>query len=122
MNKVTPPLSACIKLLSKAKVLCVGDIILDKFVYGDVERISPEAPIPVFNIKSDKLMLGGAGNVASNLSGLGAKTRFITVIGNDLAGNDVKKLITSIPNMTATLIHEKKRRTSIKTRYIAGGQ
>jgi D-beta-D-heptose 7-phosphate kinase / D-beta-D-heptose 1-phosphate adenosyltransferase len=122
MDKATPPLRECIKLLSKAKVLCVGDIILDKFVYGDVERISPEAPIPVFNIKSDKLMLGGAGNVASNLSGLGAKTRFITVIGNDLAGNDVKKLITSIPNMTATLIHEKKRRTSIKTRYIAGGQ
>jgi D-beta-D-heptose 7-phosphate kinase / D-beta-D-heptose 1-phosphate adenosyltransferase len=122
MNKVTPPLSACIKLLSKAKVLCVGDIILDKFVYGDVERISPEAPIPVFNIRSDKLMLGGAGNVASNLSGLGAKTRFITVVGNDLAGNDVKKLITAIPNMAATLISEKERRTSIKTRYIAGGQ
>ena len=122
MDKATPPLRECIKLLSKAKVLCVGDIILDKFVYGDVERISPEAPIPVFNIKSDKLMLGGAGNVASNLSGLGAKTRFITVIGNDLAGNDVKKLIAAIPNMTATLIHEKERRTSIKTRYIAGGQ
>ena len=122
MNKSTLALTACVESLSKAKVLCIGDIMLDRFVYGDVERISPEAPIPVFNISSDKLMLGGAGNVASNLSGLGAKTRFITVVGNDLAGHDIKKLITKIPNTTATLIQEKERRTSIKTRYIAGGQ
>ena len=122
MDKATLSLRVCIELLSKAKVLCVGDIILDKFVYGDVERISPEAPIPVFNIKTNKLMLGGAGNVASNLSGLGAKTRFITVVGNDLAGSDVKELITATPNMNSTLIAEKERRTSIKTRYIAGGQ
>ena len=122
MDKATLSLRASIELLSKAKVLCVGDIILDKFVYGDVERISPEAPIPVFNIKTNKLMLGGAGNVASNLSGLGAKTRFITVVGNDLAGSDVKELITATPNMNSTLIAEKERRTSIKTRYIAGGQ
>lgn len=122
MNKSTLALTACVESLSKAKVLCIGDIMLDRFVYGDVERISPEAPIPVFNIKSDKLMLGGAGNVASNLSGLGAKTRFITVVGNDPAGHDIKKLITEIPNTTAILIHEKERRTSIKTRYIAGGQ
>ena len=67
-------------------------------------------------------MLGGAGNVASNLCGLGAKTRFITVVGDDLAGRNIKKLISDTPNTTATLIIEKERRTSIKTRYIAGGQ
>lgn len=122
MNETPSSLTACINWLSNAKVLCIGDVMLDKFVYGDVERISPEAPIPVFNIKSDKFMLGGAGNVASNLSGLGAKTRFITVVGNDMAGNSIKELIATIPNITSTLISEKERRTSIKTRYIAGGQ
>jgi len=96
--------------------------MLDRFVYGDVDRISPEAPIPVFNTQSEKLMLGGAGNVASNLSGLGAKTRFIAVIGNDPAGQNIKRLITKILNTKATLIREKGRRTSIKTRYIAAGQ
>ena len=122
MDETPHSLTNCIDLLQKAKVLCIGDVILDKFVYGDVDRISPEAPIPVFKINSDKLMLGGAGNVASNLCGLGAKTRFITVVGDDLAGRNIKKLISDTPNTTATLIIEKERRTSIKTRYIAGGQ
>ena len=122
MDETPHSLTNCIDFLQKAKVLCIGDVILDKFVYGDVDRISPEAPIPVLKINSDKLMLGGAGNVASNLCGLGAKTRFITVVGDDLAGRNIKKLISDTPNTTATLIIEKGRRTSIKTRYIAGGQ
>ena len=122
MGKSTLPLITCVESLSKAKILCIGDIMLDRFVYGDVDRISPEAPIPVFNTQSEKLMLGGAGNVASNLSGLGAKTRFIAVIGNDPAGQNIKRLITKILNTKATLIREKGRRTSIKTRYIAAGQ
>jgi D-beta-D-heptose 7-phosphate kinase/D-beta-D-heptose 1-phosphate adenosyltransferase len=122
MDNTPRLLTTSIESLTKAKVLCIGDVMLDKFVYGDVERISPEAPIPVFNIKADKLMLGGAGNVACNLAGLGAKTQFITVIGNDPAGNDVKNLVAIIPNTKSTLIIEKQRRTSIKTRFIAGGQ
>ena len=122
MDETPHSLTNCIDFLQKAKVLCIGDVILDKFVYGDVDRISPEAPIPVLKINSNKLMLGGAGNVASNLCGLGAKTRFITVVGDDLAGRNIKKLISDTPNTTATLIIEKERRTSIKTRYIAGGQ
>ena len=93
MDETPHSLTNCIDLLQKAKVLCIGDVILDKFVYGDVDRISPEAPIPILKINSNKLMLGGAGNVASNLCGLGAKTRFITVVGDDLAGRNIKKLI-----------------------------
>jgi len=122
MNTDTVSLTMSVNALAKAKVLCVGDVMLDRFVYGNINRISPEAPIPIFNIESNKLMLGGAGNVTRNLSGLGAKTRFITVVGDDLAGTDIKKLISNVPNTKTTLITEKKRRTSIKTRYVASGQ
>ena len=115
-------LTAAVDAVEDAKVLCIGDVMLDRFVYGDVDRISPEAPIPVFSINSENLMLGGAGNVARNLSGLGATTHFIAVIGNDGAGKDITKLIGEIPNTEANLITDQGRRTSIKTRYIADGQ
>lgn len=115
-------LTTSIEALAAAKVLCIGDVMLDRFVYGDVDRISPEAPIPVFSINSDNLMLGGAGNVARNLSGLGATTHFIAVVGNDSAGKDVTKLIGKIPSTVANLITDRERRTSIKTRFIASGQ
>lgn len=65
------------------KILCIGDIMLDKFMYGDVERISPEAPVPVFKINQEKVMLGGTGNVIANLSSLRIKTMFIGAAGND---------------------------------------
>ncbi|MDP7099645.1 MAG: PfkB family carbohydrate kinase, partial [Rhodospirillales bacterium] len=115
-------LATSVEALVTAKVLCIGDVMLDRFVYGDVDRISPEAPIPVFSVNSDKLMLGGAGNVARNLSGLGAVTYFVAVVGNDNAGKDVTKLIGKIDNTEANLITDPGRRTSIKTRYVAGGQ
>ena len=67
------------------RVLCVGDVMLDRFVYGQVDRISPEAPIPVFSIQEERSMLGGAGNVARNLVAMGAGTTFIAVTGNDKA-------------------------------------
>ena len=66
-------------------VLVVGDVMLDRFVYGSVDRISPEAPIPVVRANQQTHMLGGAGNVARNLSALGAQCRLITVVGDDPA-------------------------------------
>jgi D-beta-D-heptose 7-phosphate kinase / D-beta-D-heptose 1-phosphate adenosyltransferase len=122
MNELASSLTAGVEALASAKVLCIGDVMLDRFVYGDVDRISPEAPIPVFSIKSDNLMLGGAGNVARNLSGLGATTHFIGVVGNDIAGKNVTKLIGTISNSVPNLITDQTRRTSIKTRFIASGQ
>lgn len=65
------------------KILCVGDIMLDKFLYGDVERISPEAPVPIFKIVKEKSMLGGTGNVIANLASLGVQTKYIGAAGND---------------------------------------
>ena len=118
----TPSLISSVERLNKGSVLCIGDVMLDRFVYGNVERISPEAPIPVFHILSESVMLGGAGNVARNITGLGGKTRFISVIGNDQAGRDLTTQIGKLENLDARLITDSSRKTSIKTRYIASGQ
>ena len=115
-------LISCVERLRKGRVLCVGDVMLDRFVYGDVGRISPEAPIPVFSILSENVMLGGAGNVARNLSGLGAETEFVSVVGDDPAGRDVIMQIGNLANLDARLITDRSRKTAIKTRYIAQGQ
>ena len=118
----TSSLISSVEKLKKGSVLCIGDVMLDRFVYGNVERISPEAPIPVFHILSESVMLGGAGNVARNIIGLGGKTRFISVIGNDQAGRDLTTQIGKLENLNARLITDSSRKTSIKTRYIASGQ
>ena len=72
--------------LSEQTVLCIGDLMLDEFVYGEVSRISPEAPTPVIAVKRTEVMVGGAGNVARNLVALGARCVFIGVVGDDDAG------------------------------------
>ena len=68
------------------KVLCIGDVMLDRFVYGEVSRISPEAPVPVLKKRRDVAMPGGAGNVARNLSSLGVDVSLIGVLGDDAEG------------------------------------
>ena len=115
-------LVSCVEKLRKGRVLCVGDVMLDRFVYGKVERISPEAPIPVFHTLNENAMLGGAGNVARNIAGLGGETRFVSVVGNDQAGRDLTNQIGELENLDARLITDTSRKTSIKTRYIASGQ
>ena len=104
------------------KVFCIGDIILDRFIAGDIERISPEAPIPVLKIQSEDLMLGGAGNVMRNLVALGAQVRFVSVIGNDNAGSTVLSMIKKDTDISENIIIENERQTSIKTRYLSGNQ
>src|SRR5579864_6127633 len=68
---------------SGVKILCVGDVMLDRFLQGDVERISPEAPVPVIRLRSRKAMLGGAGNVAHNIASLGGEAILLGLIGDD---------------------------------------
>ncbi|HEY4636568.1 MAG TPA: bifunctional heptose 7-phosphate kinase/heptose 1-phosphate adenyltransferase, partial [Rhodospirillales bacterium] len=70
-------LAALVESFTRARVLCVGDVMLDRYIYGEVERISPEAPIPVFRIERETAMVGGAGNVARNIAALGAWTRLV---------------------------------------------
>src|SRR6202043_2629922 len=82
-----------INRLKTARVLCIGDVMLDHYVYGQVDRVSPEAPIPVLWIERETQTLGGAGNVLRNLRALGAAASFISVVGNDEGGREIGRLI-----------------------------
>ncbi len=122
MTSRASELAALVPKLSKARVLCVGDVMLDRFVYGSVGRISPEAPVPVLRVERDTAMLGGSGNVVRNLTSLGACIHFATVVGDDPAGKEIESLLAAEEGVEAALIWVPDRQTSIKTRFIAGVQ
>src|SRR5262245_58859469 len=88
-------IEAAIERVSEQTVLCIGDLMLDEFVYGEVTRVSPEAPVPVIAAQRDEKVIGGAGNVARNLASLGAHCLYIGVIGADETGNAVKSAFTA---------------------------
>ena len=108
--------------LDKVNILCLGDVMLDKFVYGDVSRISPEAPVPVCRVIDEASMLGGAGNVARNLAEVGVSVDFVSVVGNDEAADQVLSLVQGINQIRPKLIREPGRQTTIKERYFGGSQ
>ena len=114
---VHPPLK-----FSRATVLCVGDVMLDHFVYGQVERISPESPIPILHQQHQFSMLGGAGNVIRNITALGGHVVFVSVLGHDHAGHVVEQQLQSLNTVQAHLFKENNRQTIQKTRFIAQGQ
>lgn len=103
-------------------LLCIGDVMLDHFYYGSATRISPEAPIPVLKIERQTAMLGGAGNTVRNIITLGALASFISVVGNDEAGNHIVSLAGSEPRLEPFLLTDSKRITSEKSRFIAASQ
>jgi len=105
-----------------ATVLLVGDIMLDSFIYGAVSRISPEAPIPVIKATREKKMLGGAGNVLANLVALGCKTDIISIIGADIAGQEVMQHVSDCGASVGGMIEDSARPTILKTRYISQNQ
>src|SRR4051812_31799928 len=80
---------AALKSFPHQTVLCVGDVMLDDFVYGEVARISPEAPAPVLAVTKSEVMIGGAGNVARNIAGLGGRCIFVGVVGDDQAARSI---------------------------------
>jgi len=121
MNK-SPRLIEWLPRLGEAQVLCVGDVMLDRFVYGEVERISPEAPIPVLRITRQDVTVGGAGNVARNLSALGASVRLFGVVGDDAEGAELRAVLADDAAITLALFTGPSRPTTVKTRYIAGVQ
>ncbi len=118
----TADLTDAIRRLARASVLVVGDAMLDRFVYGVVDRISPEAPIPILSVERDVVMPGGAGNVVRNLTALGAAVAFVSVVGDDQAGSDLTGLIGGQPNVEPWLLVQSGRTTTTKTRYLAQGQ
>jgi D-beta-D-heptose 7-phosphate kinase/D-beta-D-heptose 1-phosphate adenosyltransferase len=111
-----------VEALKKSRVICVGDLMLDHYIYGRVERISPEAPVPVLHLEREERTLGGAGNVLRNLHALGVETCFISVTGADLAGREVTSMVASLGGAEAHVLAERGRTTTLKTRYIAGTQ
>lgn len=104
------------------RVWVIGDVMLDRFLWGKVERISPEAPVPVVNVTSEKMMPGGAANVASNLAGLGAKATIIGVVGKDPEGKSLLKMLRERNIATDGIISISGRPTTVKTRVVAHGQ
>jgi D-beta-D-heptose 7-phosphate kinase/D-beta-D-heptose 1-phosphate adenosyltransferase len=115
-------LIAYVDALSGTRVLCVGDAMIDHYIRGHVDRISPEAPVPVLQIESEELRLGGAGNVLHNLHALGVGTCFISVIGSDAAGRDLTRMVAELGISEAHLLAEHGRTTTVKTRYTAEAQ
>ena len=106
----------------ETNILVIGDIILDEYIWGDVSRISPEAPVPVVAVKEETKMLGGAANVINNICSLGGKSVLCGVIGEDETGREVVEKLKSLGQTTNGIISEKGRRTSIKTRVVAHNQ
>jgi D-beta-D-heptose 7-phosphate kinase / D-beta-D-heptose 1-phosphate adenosyltransferase len=111
-----------VETLKQAYVLCVGDLMLDHYIYGRVERISPEAPVPVLHIEREERTLGGAGNVLRNLHALGVRTCFVSVTGADAGGREVARMVAKLGAEEAHVLAERGRTTTLKTRYVADTQ
>jgi D-beta-D-heptose 7-phosphate kinase/D-beta-D-heptose 1-phosphate adenosyltransferase len=108
--------------LADADVLVVGDVLLDRFVEGEVARISREAPVPVLSYHGVRVHLGGAGNAAANVLGYGGRATLVAITGDDGAASEIGALCASFPRMAARLIVDAGRATSVKTRYLSGWQ
>lgn len=115
------PLNPLLAEMGRKKILVVGDVMLDEFVIGNVERMSPEAPVPVINVKETKHALGGAANTANNISALGARAVVAGMIGNDAEGKLLRRLLANAGIDSSGLIVAE-RKTTKKSRLLAGAQ
>jgi len=115
-------LKGVISRFNSANVLVIGDLILDEFVWGEVSRISPEAPVPVVWVKSESFMPGGAANVANNIASLGAKVYIAGVVGNDERSGILKEGLIEKGINTDGVVADDSRPTTLKTRVVAHHQ
>jgi len=106
----------------RARVLVLGDVMVDRFIYGSVERISPEAPVPVMSINRTAAMPGGAANVARNVASLGGQTVLLGVVGRDSAAEELRAQLRDLPTIRHDFIIDETRPTTLKTRHIADRQ
>ncbi|MBE0651177.1 MAG: D-glycero-beta-D-manno-heptose-7-phosphate kinase [Bacteroidales bacterium] len=118
MNIDRQTLTELFKAFTDKKVMVIGDIMVDSYVWGKVERISPEAPVPVVSVEKREERLGGAANVALNLQSLGAETLLCSVIGADRRGQDLMRLMTHAGLDRDGIIESGERRTTVKSRFI----
>jgi D-beta-D-heptose 7-phosphate kinase/D-beta-D-heptose 1-phosphate adenosyltransferase len=105
--------------MTRQTVLCIGDLMLDEFVYGEVSRVSPEAPAPVIAAQRSELNVGGAGNVARNIAALGAKCIFIGLVGDDAAGATLKAELAKEGRIDPVLVVDATRPTTRKVRFVS---
>ena len=110
------------KQLSGKRIAVIGDLMLDRYYWGKVARISPEAPVPVVEVEEESTRLGGAANVANNISSLGGIPLMIGVVGNDASASTLKSLVTNCGFPTDGIVVDATRPTTIKTRVIAHNQ
>ncbi|NBO09711.1 MAG: D-glycero-beta-D-manno-heptose-7-phosphate kinase [Actinobacteria bacterium] len=115
-------LRSLLKLIKGKKILVVGDVGVDSYMMGKVERISPEAPVPVIHVQEERLKLGLAANVADNIQALGAHSLLVGVIGKDKAAEDMVKLLRDARARVGHLVEEPYRKTILKTRMVAQNQ
>jgi D-beta-D-heptose 7-phosphate kinase/D-beta-D-heptose 1-phosphate adenosyltransferase len=113
-------LAAIVRLFHTAHVLVIGDVILDRYVAGNVQRLSPEAPIPVLRPASSRSTLGGAANVALNVAALGGQAVLVGVVGTDDTGMALEQLVATTPGIEAALVRAPGRPTTAKTRFMSG--
>ena len=113
-------IETAIERISEQTVLCIGDLMLDEFVYGEVSRVSPEAPVPVIAAKRSETIIGAAGNVARNIASLGARCLFVSVIGADDAGNAMKSAFATFrKTIEPHLVVDRSRPTTRKVRFVS---
>lgn len=105
--------------IARQTVLCVGDLMLDEFVYGEVSRISPEAPAPVIAVQRSEINIGGAGNVARNIAALGARCIFVGLVGDDAAGAQVTSELAREAGIESVLVTDRSRPTTRKVRFVS---
>jgi D-beta-D-heptose 7-phosphate kinase/D-beta-D-heptose 1-phosphate adenosyltransferase len=124
MNRLTQQRAAeLVSRLSERRIIVYGDVMLDEFVWGDVTRISPEAPVPVVDVRRESIHLGGAANVLANLIALGARGSVVGVVGNDEAGKRLRNGLRELgTDANDNLIVDDGRPSTIKTRIIAHSQ
>lgn len=115
-------LEALFEQIGRSEVAVIGDLMLDRYVWGVAERISPEAPVPVVTLTGESSNLGGAANVAANVSSLGARSHLIGLIGNDSDGTMLREIVSKSGLSDYGLVVDESRPTSVKTRVIAQNQ
>jgi D-beta-D-heptose 7-phosphate kinase / D-beta-D-heptose 1-phosphate adenosyltransferase len=119
INTSDIPFETVLERFASRRLLVVGDLMLDRFSYGDVVRISPEAPAAVINLERVEEAVGGAGNVARNIDSLNAHCDLLSMVGTDEAANAIIRCLAALPNVEADLVHAPDRVTTVKSRFVA---
>ena len=112
-------LTSVVSAFSGRRILCVGDVMLDRFIYGETKRISPEASVPILRITRESSELGGAGNVVRNIAALGGACAFVSIIGDDRAGTEITHHFGRLPQVEPYVRVSPERETTVKTRFVS---